>query len=138
MNDFYSCSSVVLAHGFDISRSSGINLLIVMPLLVLVPLIYKKSIKVLFVSSIIPYVLVLISILQVSFELKVPDETTAYICFAAAFYLNFPLIFIVGMNGGFFFAAFIVDTLIIFAIIRLVLFVKQKVSSKEPQVKQEI
>lgn len=136
MNDVCSFSFGVLAHGFDISRGSGISLLIIMSLFVFGLLIFRKDARIpkgLFVSSIIPYVLVLICILQLSFELQVPDATTGYICFAAVFYLNLPMIFIFGTGSGFFFAAFIIDTLIIFGIIRLILYIKQKITVKKPQ-----
>jgi hypothetical protein len=128
MNDIYSCSSVVLAHGIDMSAGVGIFLIIVMPLLVLTPLLYKKSIKVLFISSIIPYIIVSISILDFSFNLFAPTSIVVKICSVMVFYPGF-----IFSNMGFFFfvAAFVIDTLIIFGIIRLIIFIKHKVSSKK-------
>jgi hypothetical protein len=37
------------------------------------------------------------------------------------------------MGAGFFLAAFIIDTLVIFAIIRLILYIKHKISAKKFQ-----
>ncbi len=128
MNDFYSCSSVVLAHGGDVDCIGGILLLSVMSIVVWGSLIWKK--KWLFVSSLIPYVLVSVFILQVPFGVKIPDSIVSF-CLDMAFYpcLRIPLI--LGINSGLFLGIFIVDTLIIFGIIKLILFIKDKVSSKK-------
>lgn len=135
MNNIYSFSSVVLAHGINMSRSEGIFLIVVMPLIVLVPLLYKKSVKVLFISSIIPYVIVTLSILDFSFGLFPHNSIVMKIFSVAVLYPGF--IFL--NTGGFFFlAAFIIDTLLIFGLIRLVLYIKHKVSAKKPQIKQVI
>jgi len=126
-----------LAHGFDISRDSGGLLLIVMSFFAFGPLLFRKNFKVprgLWVSSIIPYVLILVNILQLSFGLKIPD-VWGFVCFMAIVYLNFPLGFTFGTGGVFFFAAFIIDTLIIFGIIRLILYIKGKISAKKTQIR---
>jgi uncharacterized membrane protein len=139
MNDIYFCKSV-LAHGLQMSASSGIYLLIVLAFFIFGLFVYRKDARIpkgLFVSSIIPYILVLISILQFSFDLQVPD-VIGYICFAAGFYPNFLIDGAFGMGAGFFLAAFIIDTLVIFAIVRLILFIKHKVSAKKPQDEQTV
>ncbi|MGA2915791.1 MAG: hypothetical protein ABSE89_07170 [Sedimentisphaerales bacterium] len=137
MNDIY-CSSLsgVLAHGVDMNAGSGISLLVVMSIIVFMLLICKNDVKMpkgLFVSSIIPYVLVLICILHFSFELQIP-KIIGYPCFAAVCYPSFFLIFIFGMGGIFFLGAFIIDTLIIFGIIRLILYIKGKIKAKNQAV----
>jgi hypothetical protein len=101
--------------------------------------VYRKDARIpkgLFVSSIISYLLVLMSIMQISFELEMLD-VWGFVCFMAIFYLNFPLVFIFGTGSGFFLAAFIIDTLIIFAIVRLILFIKHKISVKNLQMRND-
>jgi hypothetical protein len=139
MNDFYFCTSV-LAHGIDMSADNGICLLIIMSLFALGLLISRKNSQIpkgLVVSFIISYLLVSVSILDLSFELQIP-YIIGNICFAAVLYPNFLIMGIFGMGTGFFMAAFIIDTLVIFAIIRLILFIKHKISVKKPQVKQAV
>jgi hypothetical protein len=133
MNDIFSSLNVVLAHGFDISRDSGVSLLIIMSLFVFVPLFLKKSInmpKGLWASSIVPYVLVSINVLQLSCGLYI-SKTTEFICLMAIGCPNFFLMLIFGSGIEFFMAAFVIDTLCIFAIVRLTLFIKYKFSSKK-------
>jgi hypothetical protein len=84
MNDIYFCKSV-LAHGIDMSASSGIYLLIVLAFFILALFVYSKKARIpkgLFVSSIFPYLLVLISILDLSLKLQIPD-IIGDICFVA-------------------------------------------------------
>ena len=137
MNDVFSFSFGVLAHGIEISRNGGIGLLIVMTFYVFMLFVFKKTVGIprgLIVSSIIPYFLVLISILQISFEWQVP-EVIGFICFFTAFFVSFPLLFICGTWAVFFGVSYFIDTLIIFGIIRLILFIKNKISAKKSQMR---
>lgn len=139
MNYFYFFTSV-LAHGIGPSIGGGICLLIVLTLFMFGLLIYRKDIRIpkgLFVSSIIPYILVLICILPFYFELQIP-KIIDIPCFMIVFYSNFIIDGAFGMGAGFFLAAFIIDTLIIFMIIRLILYIKHKVLSEKPQVKEAV
>jgi hypothetical protein len=148
MNDIFSCSSIVLAHGPNISFIGGVSLLIVMFLFVFglwIFNLYDKISKELFLSSIISYVLVLINILYFMCPLLIP-KIILYPCYWAVCHPSYYIINglfrsmdIFGNNiSALFLVGFIIDTLIIFAIIKLILFIKHKVSSKEPQVKQEV
>jgi hypothetical protein len=136
MNDIYS-SSVVLAHGIGPSVEGGICLLIFLPLFMFGLLIFRKNTRIpkgLFVSSIIPYILVLICILPFYFELQIPKRIDIS-CFMIVFYSNFLIMGGLGTGAGFFLAAFIIDTLIIFGIIRLILYIKHKISAKKSQMR---
>jgi len=148
MNDFYSSSSVVLAHSFFTSVGIGVSFLIVMSLLVFGPLLFRKTVRMpkgLFISSFISYVLVLINILYFAFHLLIP-KIILYPCFLVVFYPSFYIIYAIdfllgseGIFGGlniFFLVAFIIDTLCIFAIIRLILYIKHKISVKKSQIRQ--
>jgi len=147
MNDFYSCSSVVLAHGdFGISIRSLTYLLIAISLFVFGPLLLRKLIRMpkgLFISSFISYVLILIIIYYISFDFQ-------NIMSLPCFFVMFPNLFILGFiervfgqMGAFsrwigsneiaiiYLATFIMNTLYIFVIVRLILYIKDKVSSKK-------
>lgn len=156
MNDIYSLSTVVLAHGLYTSVGNGVWLLIVMSLFVLGLLLCRKFVRIpkgLFISSAISYVLVLINILQFSFRLQIP-YIVIYPCFVVVVYPSFFMLYYIEsllewlFGSGFyvmfnkiivlFLNAFIIDTLGIFAIIRLILYIKRKVSAKKPQVKQAV
>ena len=155
MNDIYSLSTVVLAHGLYTSVGSGVWLLIVMSLFVfglLLCRISSRTPKGLFLSSVISYVLVLIMILQFCFRLQIPD-IIGYPCFTVVFYPSFAILYSIEVlwewlfGSGLYFSnetivlfliAFIIDTLCIFAIIRLFLYIKRKVSAKKSQVKQAV
>ena len=139
MNDIYFCKSV-LAHGVDMDTKSGIFLLIIMPLFTFGLLIFRKNTRIpkgLFVSSVIPCISVLICILHFSFKLQIP-KIIGYPCFATVLYPNFLIDGAFGMGAGFFLAAFIIDTLIIFGIIRLILFIKHKILPKKSQTEQTV
>lgn len=140
MNDFYSSSTVVLAHGIGPSTGGGIFLLIVLTLFILGLLVFRKDTRIpkgLFVSTIIPYILALIYILPFYFELQIPKIIDTP-CFMIAFYSNYLIMGAFGTEDGFFLAAFIIDTLCIFAIVRLILFIKHKISAKKSQVKEAV
>ncbi len=152
----YSLSSVVLAHGLDISGSSGIWLLIIMSLFVFGLLLCRKVVKIpkgLFISSFISYVLLLINILILSFRSQIPIEVGLPFVMVGILPSYLILIYTGGslewlFGSGFcdmldwtivlFLIAFIINTLCIFAIIRLILYIKRKVSAKKPQVKQAV
>jgi hypothetical protein len=132
MNDVCSFSFGVLAHGIGPSVGGGICLLIVLTLFMFGLLIFRKDTRIpkgLFVSSIIPYILVLISIHPLFFELQIPERIYDP-CFMIVFYSNFPIMGGLGTGAGFFLGAFIVDTLIIFGIIKLILYIKRKITAK--------
>jgi hypothetical protein len=158
MNDIYFFSTVLLAHmDFQASGSSITYLLLVMSLFVFGPLLLRKFIRMpkgLFISSFISYVLTLIIISCLSFRLWTPI-VIVYLCFAVVF----PYFYIVGfiehliesLFGQFgpvvgwiicnqtvilYLVAFCINTLVIFAIIRLILYYKHKVSAKKSQVEQ--
>ena len=136
MNDIFSSSSVILAHGFTTPTvNEGIFVLVVMTIYLFGLLIYKIFAvipKGLFVSSLISCVLVSICVLDYYFKLPIP-KVIVDSCDAAVFYPNFlTLLIFWGINNstGCFVSAFIIETLLIFAIIRLILFIKHKISSK--------
>jgi uncharacterized membrane protein len=138
MSDFFSSSTVVLAYSLHMSRANGIYLLIAMTLFVFGPLLFRKTVEMpkgLWVSSIIPYVLVLINILEFLFKLQVPGVIGDF-CFAAVLYPNSLANGAFGMGAGFFAAPFIIETLCIFVIVRVILHIKHKFSAKKPQIKQ--
>jgi len=139
MNDIYSCTCI-LAHSLGTSPGGGIIILIIMTLFMFGLFVYRKDARIpkgLFVSSIIPYILVLISILPFSFKLQIP-EMIWLPCFTVVFYSNFLIMGGLGTGIGLFLAAFIIDMLIIFAIVRLILYIKHKISSKKPQDEQTV
>lgn len=150
MNDIYSLSTVVLAHGLHTSVGSGVWLLIVMSLFVFGLLLCRKFVRIpkgLFISSVISCILVLINILQFSFELQIP-EIVGNPCFMVVIYPAFFIIHsidflfdstVISVEGNsVFLIAFFIDTLCIFAIIRLILYINHKGSAKKPQVKQAV
>jgi membrane-associated HD superfamily phosphohydrolase len=140
MNDFYSSSSIVLAHGIDMSANGGIGLLIVMTLFVLGLFVYRKNTRIpkaLFTSSVISWLLVLISILIFFFKIQVPD-VVGNLWVIAIWCPNALINGAFGMGAGFFLAAFIIDTLCIFAIIRLILYIKGKISAKKSQTEDAV
>jgi hypothetical protein len=118
-----------------------------MSLFVFGPLLFKKFLRVpkgLFISSFISYVLVLINILYFSFDLDVP-EIIRRSCLATVFLSFYIVRFIENFTEWWwiisnqevilYLVAFIVNTLVIFAIIRLFLYIRQP---KKPQVKQAV
>jgi hypothetical protein len=143
--------SGILAHQLiEVNKSLYVSLAVI-SLLVIGLLLFRKSVRMpkgLIVSSLISYVLVLINIVQIAFHLPIPN-VVGNICFTAGIY---PSIFIVGSLAGLserLFSssdwaifldnlcidAFFINTLVIFAIIRLFLYIKRKVSVKKPQTK---
>ena len=84
----------------------------------------------LFASSVIPYIFVSLAILMIAFEME-SLELVGLVCFVPVVFLNFPLIFISGTGSYFFFLSFITDTLIIYGIIKLILFIKQRIADKK-------
>jgi len=150
MNNIYSSAAIPLAHmDFEISSSSMIYLLIVMSLFVFGPLLFKKSIRMpkgLFLSFFVSYVLILIIITCLSSRL-LPFKTILYPCITVVF----PNLFIEYLIGELFglwriynqtaiiyLVTFIMNTLYIFAIVRLILYIKHKISSKKPQDEQTV
>lgn len=142
MNDFYFCTSILAHGGIDLSGVSGIFLLIVMSLFVFGPSLFKATIKMpkgLFISSLISYVLILGNILVLSFHLLIPIEV-AFLFFAVVY----PYISVVGFIGRLtewrwlvsiygvvvYLLAFIINTLVIFAIIRLFQYIRQQENRK--------
>ena len=160
MNDIYSSSPVLLAHGLQISSSSITCLLTVMSLFVFGLLLCRKFVRIpkgLFVSSFISYVLLIINILALSFDLPIPIEVELPFVVVGILpsslildYTNGLLEWLFGsglyvidemFNGEpitVYLVAFIVNTLCIFAITRLILYIDRKGSAKKPQVKQAV
>jgi predicted neutral ceramidase superfamily lipid hydrolase len=132
----------VLAHGFQKSNSSGgLIVFIVMTFFAFGLLIFRKNAKIpkgLFISSLISYVLVSICMLQYFFKLQIPKIIWEP-CFVVVFYPNFltmSVFWALESRNGFFVAAFFVETLVIFGLIRLVLYIRHKISAKKSQAEQ--
>jgi hypothetical protein len=161
MNDVYSSSAVSLAHIlFEISNMKFFYAsLAVMSLFVFGPLLFRKFIRMpkgLFISSLISYVLILIIILCLSFRSRTTNINIIIVSYAC-FVIVFPNLYIVGFievllerffGSGFYvtfdqtiviyLVTFIMNTLYIFVITRLILYIKHKVSVKKTQVKQAV
>jgi len=155
MNNIYSLSTVVLAHGLQISGSSRIFLLIVMSLFVFGPLLFKEAVRMpkgLFISSFISYALVLVNILVLSLKSWIPIEVAfpflmvVYPYFHIVGFIEDLMERLFGQFGpvqwiisnqefAIFLVAFIINTLCIFAIIRLFLYIRKP---KKPRVKQTV
>ncbi|MHC4158651.1 MAG: hypothetical protein ACYSSO_06190 [Planctomycetota bacterium] len=140
MDDIYSLSTVVLAHGPGISGNSAACVLILTSLFVFGPLLFRESFRVpkeLFVSSFISYLLILVNILAFSLG---PIEV-AFV----SFLVIYPYFLLVGFiealmerlfgSGlhlmhdetiAIYLIAFIINTLAIFAIKRLFLYIRHK------------
>lgn len=156
MNDIYSSSPVLLAHVLIEQSSNIYAYLAVISLFVFGLLLFRifvRTPKGLFVSSVISYVLVLINILQFCFRLRIPN-IVLYPCFVVGIWPSYLILYYIEVLGerlfgsGFydmfdetialFLTAFIINTLCIFAIIRLFLYINRKPSAKKPQVKQAV
>jgi hypothetical protein len=131
MNAFIS-SSFVLAHGFTTtSTSDKIGVLIVIAIFLLGLLICKmlnKISKALLISGLISCALILICILDYYFELPIPKPIKEF-ANAVVWYpnfINFMMFWSMNDSTGFFISALFVETLIIFALIRLLLYTKHK------------
>jgi hypothetical protein len=158
MKYIYS-SAVLLAHiSFGINSSNMkyfYALLAVMSLFVFGLLLFRKFVRTpkgLFISSFISYVLVLVNILQLSFDLRLP-KAIGYLCFAVGIWPSCPIVYSIiypmevlteRLFGSWitfdetiilYLVAFVVNTLCIFAIIRLFLYIRQP---KKPQFKQAV
>lgn len=160
MNDIYSLSTVLLAHQLFELNSSLYASLAVISLFVLGLLLFRmvaRTPKGLFISSFISYVLLLINILYFFYDLGIP-KAVGNLCFAVGIWPSYLIVLYVKSLAVWLFGdkwlfesgwwiifawnlcvvAFIVNTLGIFAIIRLILYIKRKVPSKKPQVKQAV
>jgi len=132
MQNIFSASNFVLAHGISVGTRESVFLLIVMPVIALGFLSFKKHPVALCVSSIISSLMVTLFVLNYVFELNLPKSEISKIiegiCWSAVFYPG-----IIFINGGilFFVMPFIIDTLIIFGIFKLILFLKNKKFRKE-------
>jgi hypothetical protein len=141
--------SGILAHQLFEANTSLYASLAVISLFVIGLLLFRKSIRMpkgLIVSSLISYVLVLINILQIAFHLRIPNVVW-HPCFTVGIY---PTIFLVNsifvlserlFGSGWWtmfldnlcIDAFCINALVIFAIIRLFLYIKRKASVKKLQ-----
>jgi hypothetical protein len=137
-----------LAHGFTTPTvNEGIFVLVVMTIVMTIYLFWLLMYKIfatipkgLFISSLISYILVSICVLDYYFKLPIP-KIIGESCDAAVFYPNFITLLIfwsANSSTGCFISAFIVETLVIFGLIRLVLYIKHKISPKKPQIKQAV
>lgn len=110
------------------SVGDAISILIVMAIIVFTLFIYRKNARVpkfLFISSLISYVLILVNILQVSLRIVEFPIIIGVLCFVAVLGSNTPALYIFWNSEiVFYLVAFIIDTLIIFTIIRLILYDK--------------
>jgi hypothetical protein len=156
----HSSSAVLLAHmSFGISSSHMkyfYAFLAVMSLFVFGLLLFRKFVRTpkgLFISSFISYVLVLINILQLSFDLRVP-KVVGYLCFAVGIWPSCPIVYSLiypmevlteRLFGSWitfdetiilYLVSFGLNTLGIFAIIRLILYIKHKVSAQKPHLEE--
>jgi len=136
MNDFYFCTPVLAHGGLDLYLSGGslIFLLTIMALFMFGPLLFRKSFRMpkgLFVSSFISCIIVLVSILFFSFNLPVPIEVMFPFYAVISPYLHIIHFidnlgewrwFVTHWQVVLYLIAFIINTLVIFAIIRLFLF----------------
>lgn len=152
-------STVLLAHVLIEMNSKLYAFLAIISLFIFGLLLFRKVVRVpkgLFISSLTSYVLVLINILGFSFKL-LPIEV-AYPCFVVGIWPSSYIVVYINKLADCLFGeqwlfesgwwimfdwnlcvvAFVVNTLGIFAIIRLVLYIKRKVSTKKPQVKQAV
>jgi hypothetical protein len=147
MDDIYSSSTVLLAHSLQISSGSAVCLLLIMFLFVFGLSLFRKSFKMpqgLFISSLISYMLVLVNILELSFGLPIP-MVVGFPFFAVIYPYSHIVSFIgrltewrwiiLNQEVILYLVAFIANTLCIFAIIRLFLYIRQH---KKPQVKQAV
>ena len=156
MEYIYSSSGVLLAHmTFEINNVKYLYAsLAVMSLFVFGLLLCRKFARTprwLFVSSFISYVLVLVNILQLSFDLRIP-KAVGYSCFTVGIYPS--ILIVASMEGAaewlfesgwgimfdetiiLYLVAFTINTLVIFAIARLILYIKRNVSAKKLRVKE--
>ncbi|MFA5252021.1 MAG: hypothetical protein WC454_05495 [Phycisphaerae bacterium] len=149
MNDSYFCNPVLAHGGFYLRGGSVVFLLTIMALFVFGPLLFRKSFRMpkgLFVSSFISCIIILFSIFILSFNLPVPIEVA--FPFYAVISLYCPIIrfmdkllpdwgwYVTHWELILYLIAFIINTLAIFAIIRLFLFLRLEDSTKKPQAKQ--
>ena len=155
MNDIYFFTSVLAHMDFYTSGSSAICLLVVMSFFVFGPLLFRKVIRIpkgLFISSFISYVIILVIILCFALRLWTP-YLLLYLC-VTIIRPNFYIVgyieelteqlfgpvwwIITNQNIIIYLVTFIMNTLYIFAIIRLVLFIKYKISGEKSQTKQAV
>jgi len=160
MNDIYSSSAILLAHVLIEMNNRLCAYLAVISLFVFGLLLFRifgRTPKGLFISSFISYVLLLINILYFFCDLRIP-KAVGDLCFAVGIWPSWLIgrymaelaVWLFGEEWLFesgwdiLFAwnlcvvAFIVNTLGIFAIIRLTSYIRRKVLAKKPQVKQAV
>jgi hypothetical protein len=141
--------SGILAHQLIEANTSLYVSLAVISLFVIGLLLFRKSVRMpkgLIIASLISFALVLINVLQIVFKLRIP-KIVGHICFIIG--IDIPISLagsLVALAEQFFnsggwsraFAnlciyTFVINTLVIFAIIRLILYIKRKASVKKPQ-----
>jgi hypothetical protein len=155
--------SGILAHQLIEADNKLYASLGVITLFVLGLLVFRTLIKIpkgLIASSFISYVLLLFNLLYCFFGLHIPEslKSLGNLCFAAGIWPSFKIICYVqgmadylfgeewlfesgwwvvfdGRGGTLCLLSFIINALVIFAIIRLFLYIKRKVSVKKPQIK---
>jgi hypothetical protein len=156
MNDIYSLSTLVLAHVIIEWSNKIYAYLAVISLFVFGLLLCRKVVRIpkgLFISSFISYVLLLVNILILSFNLPLPLEVV-FPFFAVGIWPSYLIVGYIEVlaerlfGSGFYdmfdetiaiyLVAFIVNTLCIFGITRLILYIDRKGSAKKPQVKQAV
>lgn len=132
MNSIFLAPTFVLAHGLDVSPGEGIFILIIMLFLILGAFYLRKKqmFKSLFFSFVFPYILVFLTILQISFNIEVPKIIESLSSRAIEIW-PYSLIFILGINSGILIMEFIIYSAIIFALVTLILFIKHKIMDRK-------
>ncbi|HUV40425.1 MAG TPA: hypothetical protein VMW23_01385 [Sedimentisphaerales bacterium] len=158
----YSSSGVLLAHQILEIGTSLYWSLAVISLFVFGLLLCRKFVKTpkgLVTSSLVSYGLLLVNIFDFLSDLPIP-KAIGYFCFAVGIYPNILIVYLIEVFTDWLFgeewlfesgwwvifdgrvtiylAAFTINTLVIFAIIRLILYIKHKLSAKKSQGKQAV
>ncbi len=153
-------SPILLAHVLIEMNNKLYAFLAVISLFVFGLLLCRKLVRIpkgLFISSFISYVLLLINIWGFVFRVWIPIEVV-FPFFVAGIWPSYLIVVYINKLGDWLFGeewlfesgwwimfdwnlcvvAFIVNTLGTFAVIRLILYIKHKVSAKKPQIGQTV
>jgi len=162
MKYIHSFSAVLLAHQLFDMDSSLYASLAVISLFVFGLLLCRKFVKTpkgLVTSSLVSYGLLLFNVFNFLLDLRIP-KAIGYLCFVVGIYPSILILYSVealaeGLFGSewlleswwwaifeekvtFYLVTFTINTLGIFAIIRLILYIKHKLSAKKSQGKQAV
>jgi len=132
MNNIFSSPTFILAHGGPrMSNTEGLSIAILMFVFIIAGLLRIKPFKIpmdLCISSIIPFILVTICIVDYCYKVL---PSNGFINDFFTFTVIYPGFVIWEAIGLLFITAFIVDALIIFGVVRLIVFVKQKIADRK-------